>query len=88
MLEPQAVRQQQQAVRQQPPVGRQQVVRQPLVKQLLTAVSVSLLMLEPQAALSVFRLLRFPWLLVKRSTVQLISLWRIIPVALALFKTQ
>ena len=38
-----------QVVRQQPPVGRQQAVRQQPVKQLLTAVSVSLLMLEPQA---------------------------------------
>ena len=43
-------------------------------KQLLTAVSVSLLMLVMPVVLSVFRLLMFPWLLMKRSTVQLISL--------------
>ena len=56
------------------------------MKRLLTAVSVSLLMLampvvgplarlrRPQDVLSMLRLLIFPWLLVTRSTVQLISL--------------
>ena len=58
------------------------------VKRLLTAVSVSSLMLAMLVVLSVFRLLILSCLLVKRSTVQLIGLWWISPVVLKLFKTQ
>ena len=53
-LEPQAVLLR--LVRVKPLVGRQQVVRQPPVKQLLTAVSVSLLMLAVPVAVQLMKL--------------------------------